>query len=229
MGNQPWLDRVREQLLRQALPPSYVHRFLEELADHLEDLKRKCNHGAVATRFVVFAISPVFSYTLLFFIVALAISIPGFVAALFGRPDAVASPYVSLLLMYVGPTVVAALLYCKLATRFGSGRKWMFVSCRRFDCRRALAEKFCWRPLAPTYPFTARGRRSGILPLHGRAQRQCGPKQTRQDAASTRAVNAYAPTCDQGRAGSFSPTPPAATKGTSEAAPGPRPRSWEPA
>ncbi|MGO9112275.1 MAG: HAAS signaling domain-containing protein [Thermoguttaceae bacterium] len=41
MDSQPWLDRVRERLARQALPPSYVQRFLEELTDHLEDLKEE--------------------------------------------------------------------------------------------------------------------------------------------------------------------------------------------
>jgi hypothetical protein len=41
MDNQPWLDRVRQQLVRQALPRSYVRRFLEELTDHLDDLKEE--------------------------------------------------------------------------------------------------------------------------------------------------------------------------------------------
>ena len=41
MGNQPWLDRVRERLARQALPPAYIRRFTEELSDHLEDLKEE--------------------------------------------------------------------------------------------------------------------------------------------------------------------------------------------
>ena len=31
--------------------------------------------------------------------------------------------------MYVGPTIVASLLYCKLAKRFGSGRRWLVISC----------------------------------------------------------------------------------------------------
>ena len=39
MANQPWLDEVRERLARQALPPSYIQRFMEELSDHLEDIK----------------------------------------------------------------------------------------------------------------------------------------------------------------------------------------------
>ena len=39
MESQPWLNRVRERLVRQLLPPSYVQRFVEELSDHLEDVK----------------------------------------------------------------------------------------------------------------------------------------------------------------------------------------------
>jgi hypothetical protein len=34
-----------------------------------------------------------------------------------------------LLFTFVGPMVVASLLYCKLAGRSGVGRKWMVVSC----------------------------------------------------------------------------------------------------
>ncbi len=42
-----------------------------------------------------------------------------------------------------------------------------------------------------SYPFATRSRRSGILPLHRRAQQESGPTKTRQDAASTQVVNAY--------------------------------------
>lgn len=38
MVNLPWLDDVRKRLARQALPPTYVRRFMEELSDHLEDI-----------------------------------------------------------------------------------------------------------------------------------------------------------------------------------------------
>ena len=41
MDSQPWLDRVRERLARHVLPPSYVQRLMEELSDHLEDLKEE--------------------------------------------------------------------------------------------------------------------------------------------------------------------------------------------
>ncbi len=37
-SNQPWLDDLRRQLVRRNLPGKYVQRFIEEAADHLEDL-----------------------------------------------------------------------------------------------------------------------------------------------------------------------------------------------
>jgi hypothetical protein len=41
MANQPWLDRARDRLVRQRLPPSYIQRFVEELTDHLNDFKEE--------------------------------------------------------------------------------------------------------------------------------------------------------------------------------------------
>ena len=41
MANQPWLDEVQRQLAENGLPPSYIRRFMDELADHLEDLKEE--------------------------------------------------------------------------------------------------------------------------------------------------------------------------------------------
>ena len=38
MANQRWLDEVRERLARQALPPAYIRRFMEELSDHFHDI-----------------------------------------------------------------------------------------------------------------------------------------------------------------------------------------------
>ena len=37
MANQPWLDQVRRQLAENNLPPAYIRRFMEELADHYQD------------------------------------------------------------------------------------------------------------------------------------------------------------------------------------------------
>jgi hypothetical protein len=41
MANLPWLDEVRRRLARHALPPAYIQRFVQELSDHLEDLKEE--------------------------------------------------------------------------------------------------------------------------------------------------------------------------------------------
>ena len=41
MTNLTWLDDVRKWLVRNALPPSYIQRFIGELSDHLEDLKEE--------------------------------------------------------------------------------------------------------------------------------------------------------------------------------------------
>ena len=38
-------------------------------------------------------------------------------------------PFMPLLVIYVVPTVVASLLFCKLAIRSGTARKWMLISC----------------------------------------------------------------------------------------------------
>jgi hypothetical protein len=41
MANLPWLEEVRKRLVRHSLPPSYVQRFVAELADHFYDLKEE--------------------------------------------------------------------------------------------------------------------------------------------------------------------------------------------
>lgn len=41
MNDQHWLDLVRQRLARQALSPVYVQRLIEELSDHLQDLKEE--------------------------------------------------------------------------------------------------------------------------------------------------------------------------------------------
>jgi hypothetical protein len=38
MPNHPWLEALREDLLRQGLPTEYIVRFIQELDDHIEDL-----------------------------------------------------------------------------------------------------------------------------------------------------------------------------------------------
>ena len=41
MTAQSWLDEVQRQLAERGLPPSYIRRFMDELTDHLEDLKKE--------------------------------------------------------------------------------------------------------------------------------------------------------------------------------------------
>lgn len=99
--------------------------------------KRKCSPIPAATKFLVFALSPVASYSFLWCMAALAIAIAQpllsasaeSVAAHFGTTAQVAWLFAPLLLMFVVPTVVASLLYCKLAGRSGIGNRWMAVSC----------------------------------------------------------------------------------------------------
>jgi hypothetical protein len=38
MANHPWLDDVRNQLAKHALPPAYIRRFMDELSDHFQDI-----------------------------------------------------------------------------------------------------------------------------------------------------------------------------------------------
>lgn len=77
--------------------------------------KQKHNASYPATRFLIFAISPVALYSVLWLVAALAIG-------------ATSRPYVSVLL-YVVPTAVASFLYWNVAKQFGLGRKWMVISC----------------------------------------------------------------------------------------------------
>jgi hypothetical protein len=41
MANRAWLDEVRERLAKQCLPNAYVQRFVQELSDHLQDIKEE--------------------------------------------------------------------------------------------------------------------------------------------------------------------------------------------
>ncbi len=51
MGEQLWLESVRQRLTKHDLPPSYVQRFTEELGDHLEDLKEEGMEADALSRF----------------------------------------------------------------------------------------------------------------------------------------------------------------------------------
>jgi hypothetical protein len=50
MANPSWLDDVRKRLFRQGLPPSYVQRFMDELSDHVADLKEENMEGDAVSR-----------------------------------------------------------------------------------------------------------------------------------------------------------------------------------
>jgi hypothetical protein len=41
MANQPWLDDLREQLVKHALPQTYIRRFMDELSDHTQDVSEE--------------------------------------------------------------------------------------------------------------------------------------------------------------------------------------------
>jgi hypothetical protein len=47
VANRPWLEKVRELLARHALPPAYIRRFMDELADHIQDIMEE-NMSTVA-------------------------------------------------------------------------------------------------------------------------------------------------------------------------------------
>ena len=41
-GSRPWLEQLREQLVKQqGLPPQYAERLLEELSDHFQDIQEE--------------------------------------------------------------------------------------------------------------------------------------------------------------------------------------------
>jgi hypothetical protein len=101
------------------VPVMALAQFAAPLAVGWWFTKRKCNRGYPATTFLVFAISPVASYMLLWVIVVLA----------FATGQSFLNVYLALTAVYVVPTVVASLLYCKLAKEFGSGRRWTFALC----------------------------------------------------------------------------------------------------
>lgn len=146
MGSQPWLDRVREWLAKHALPPSYVQRFMEELRDHLDDLKEESmeadaisqlgepEHVAEAAitayrrrsfvgrhptaAFLVFGISPLASFIILLATVALVTLLVSC-----DENDWVGA------LMIVFCSTIATIFYGELAAWLGLGKKWTLVSC----------------------------------------------------------------------------------------------------
>jgi hypothetical protein len=165
MANRPWLDEVRQRLVNHALPPAYIRRFLEELTDHLQDLKEETMHTDVnvyarlgdakqvaesaaaayrrrsflgrhpVTAFLVFAVSPVVAFVILF----LAATLGLFLAARgLGYKDHLSQlhtlgwstfPLIQALATLVLPAILLCILYCRLGRRLGVSRKWMYSSC----------------------------------------------------------------------------------------------------
>jgi hypothetical protein len=171
MASQPWVDEVQEQLAKHALPHSYVKRFVEELTDHLEDLKEETmsteadvfsrlgNPVDVARKtvseyrqrsfigrhfmaaFLVFAVSPLVMLLALLTVAFLALLTFFWLigddnlhqtSVLLGQFRPIATIILSITLSVstiIIPSILASFLYCKLARRYGIGKKWMFVSC----------------------------------------------------------------------------------------------------
>ncbi len=152
MDNPPWLDRVRKQLARHDLPPSYVQRFVEELGDHLKDLEEEGMEADASSRlgepeqvtnaavaayrrrsflgrhplavFLVFAISPVVPQYFLFLI--------GATVLIAFRTDHTLDWYENrwiLSLMIAVCSTFLSMVYGELAMRLGIGRKWTLASC----------------------------------------------------------------------------------------------------
>jgi hypothetical protein len=163
MANQPWLDRVRERLARQALPSAYIERLTEELSDHLEQLKEdgmEANPSSrlgepqqvvaaaaaayrrrsfigrhVAAAFAVFVISPVIVQYFLTLLGTLAVlMIRGDYGLVLGRDHWILSPIVFVVSTFM------SILYCELAVRLGVGRRWMAVCCVMLSIMSALLE-----------------------------------------------------------------------------------------
>lgn len=147
MSDQPWLNSVRRRLARQALPSAYAERFMEELGDHLDDLREESEQidpssrlgqpeevaaAAVITyrrrsfigrhplaAFLVFAVSPVVLQYVLFILFAFV------VALLSGQIE----QNWAFSVIFAASSACAGILYGGFATRLGLGRKWARASC----------------------------------------------------------------------------------------------------
>jgi hypothetical protein len=200
MANQPWLDEVRQRLAKQALPASYIQRFVSELCDHLEDLKEEnmstdadvssrlgqpehvANAAVTAYQqrsflgrhptaaFLVFAVSPAIMQIVVFALTTVGVKAVVMIAdrlGIFSDHERYAPPseiavtimsYAFSLVFLIVPTILAGLLYCKLAKRLSIGREWMVVSCIVLA---AMAMLPCWyvgiRADTAGHPFVVGG------------------------------------------------------------------------
>lgn len=191
---------MRERLVKHALPPSYIQRFVAELSDHLEDLKEENmstdasllsrlgepnqvadvavaayrrrsflgRHPAAA--FLVFAVSPAIMQIVVFVLTIVGVKAVVMIADRLGvfsdhgryaPPSEVAVTIMSYafgLVFLIVPTILAGLLYGKLAKRLSIGREWMVVSCIVLA---AMAMLPCWyvgiRADTAGHPFVVGG------------------------------------------------------------------------
>jgi hypothetical protein len=161
MENQPWLNRVRERLARQLLPPSYVQRFMEEFSDHLEDLKEEgmeaassrlgepeqvADNAVVAYRrrsflgrhpvaaFLVFAISPVVAWCI---VLALLLAAVTPLSNDFDKHPLILS------LIFATWSAFLGTFYGELAMRVGIGKKWAVASCTMLGAIATLLGYIC--------------------------------------------------------------------------------------
>jgi hypothetical protein len=152
MMNPSWLDLVRQRLAKHVLPPNYVERVVEELADHLEDLKEEnveadaysrlgdpeqVAEAAVITyrrrsflgrhpvaAFVVFGISPVIPQFVLFVVGEMVLmTFKADHTVNWHEDHWILSPIIVVCSTFV------SFLYGELAMRLGIGKKWMLASC----------------------------------------------------------------------------------------------------
>jgi hypothetical protein len=169
MANRPWLEEVRTRLVENGLPPAYIRRFMEELADHFQDITEEImstetnvasrlgdpsqlaaaaidgyrRHGFIGRHwwaaFFVFAVSPIVSLAMCFFLVCCGIVAffgicehlnvdTAIKNQLAGVEPAVLCWGMSALTVIL-PAVLLTILYGWFAKRSGIGRKWMLASC----------------------------------------------------------------------------------------------------
>jgi hypothetical protein len=157
MANSSWLDDVQKRLAKHALPPSYVQRFMEELADHLEDLKEQGMEGDAASRLgepeqvadtAVAAYRrrsflgrhPVLTFPLAFLLFAIVPVVaswflfPWFIAVAFrvfsgNQAINLYDHHWAFSFVIVVSSTFLSILYGELALWFGVGRKWLLTSC----------------------------------------------------------------------------------------------------
>ncbi len=190
MANLPWLDKVRRRLAQSNLPPTYIRRFVEELSDHVQDLTEETmsmeanalsqmgnpeeiaeaaidfyrrrsilgRHPTVA--FLVFGLSPIVTFIVLFAVTVLATAAMIEVAHelgfsiddwwnRLGTPGVTVWCYAMSWLTSVVPGIVVSILFCRLAKRLRMGRRWLFVSCVATGLMTAAP---CFWPVLPDVP-----------------------------------------------------------------------------